>query len=62
MSLATATCPPHYWLVEEQPSGLQHWACYRCGAERDQPQEQPTERPSGAWAAYAPRPARSGEG
>jgi hypothetical protein len=61
MSAATATCPPHYWLVEEQASGLQHWACYRCGAERDQPQALPADRPSGAWAAYAPRTARSQE-
>jgi hypothetical protein len=32
-----ATCPPHHWLVEDDPrQGDQHWICQRCGAERVQ--------------------------
>ena len=54
MVLAAGTCPPHYWLVEEHPSGLQHWACYRCGTEREQQQALPTERPTVAWASRQP--------
>jgi hypothetical protein len=55
MSLAAVACPPHHWLVEEQPSGLQHWQCYRCGAERDQEPAALPERQSAAWAALVPR-------
>jgi hypothetical protein len=57
-SAAPAMCPPHYWLVEDQPSGDQHWACYRCGAERDQPLEVPVDRPHAPWASYTPRASR----
>lgn len=59
MAVVVATCPPHHWLVEEQPGGLQRWACYRCGEQREH-QAAPVERPSLSWAprqgATAPRP------
>ena len=59
MIQAAAACPPHYWLVEEQTSGLQHWACYRCGEEREHIQAQPVDRPTAAWASYAPHVPRT---
>ena len=49
MVAIAATCPPHHWLVEEQPTGLQRWACYRCGEEREL-QPVPQERPCVSWA------------
>jgi hypothetical protein len=55
MTLAATTCPPHHWLVEEQLSGLQHWVCYRCGAEREQQQAVPTDRPTVPWASQRAR-------
>ncbi len=47
--VAPAACPPHHWFVEEQPGGLQRWACYRCGQEREL-QAQPVDRPCVTWA------------
>jgi hypothetical protein len=49
MDRAPVLCPPHHWLVEEQSGGLQHWACYRCGAEREQHPPAPAERASTSW-------------
>ena len=31
---AVARCPPHYWLVELYPDGLERWRCYHCAAEQ----------------------------
>ena len=58
-----ASCPPHYWQVAEERR-IQHWTCYRCGAEQ--------ERPRGSWnsnrlarshdralAARSPQPPRA---
>jgi hypothetical protein len=53
MAVTVAVCPPHYWLVEEQPGGMQHWACYRCGAEREQ-STLPPDRPCVSWAPRQP--------
>jgi len=50
VAITVTTCPPHHWLIEEQVGGLQHWACYRCGAEREQQQAGPAERPAVPWA------------
>ena len=55
MALAATSCPPHHWLIEEQPGGLQHWACYRCGVEREQQQVMAAERPYTSWAPRQPR-------
>jgi hypothetical protein len=24
-------CPPHHWLVTEEPGASQQWTCLRCG-------------------------------
>jgi hypothetical protein len=32
--LEITRCPPHYWLVELHPDGVEHWRCYHCAAER----------------------------
>ena len=47
------SCPPHHWLVEEGSEGLQRWACYRCGAERQQQQALPVDRPYVSWGPRA---------
>ena len=52
MVVSIATCPPHHWLVEEHASGLQHWACYRCGEQREQ-----SALPPGRCVSWAPRQA-----
>ena len=55
MALAAAVCPPHHWLIEEHPNGLQHWACCRCGCEREQQQAVPADRPTASWGPRQPR-------
>jgi hypothetical protein len=39
---AARSCPPHYWQVAEERR-VQHWTCYRCGAEQD--------RSRGTWTS-----------
>jgi hypothetical protein len=43
-------CPPHYWQVAEARR-VQHWTCYRCGAEQ--------ERSRGTWSSTAWRRIRA---
>jgi hypothetical protein len=28
-----SSCPPYHWLVIDHAPRVQHWTCYRCGAE-----------------------------
>jgi hypothetical protein len=30
---SAVSCPPHHWLVIDHAPRVQHWTCYRCGAE-----------------------------
>ena len=34
---ATATCPPHHWLIERDDMGRDRWACQKCSLVRAQP-------------------------
>lgn len=53
MAIAIGVCPPHHWLVEEQAGGVQRWACYRCGEEREHA-ALPPDRPCVSWAPRQP--------
>jgi hypothetical protein len=38
------TCPPHHWLIEDDPYGKQRWSCHRCGLVRNEQRRLPEAR------------------
>jgi hypothetical protein len=53
-ALATPTCPPHHWLVQDSADpDMLLFTCLRCAARRDQPRgPEPDQR---TWAERARR-------
>ena len=47
-------CPPHHWLITEEPGASQQWTCLRCSVARtvdlDAPVERPADQPA-KWGA-----------
>jgi hypothetical protein len=41
-----AECPPHHWLITEEPGARQQWTCLRCSAARTVDLHLPIDRPA----------------
>jgi hypothetical protein len=39
-----APCPPHHWLIEDDPHGRQRWSCHKCGLVRNEERHLPEAR------------------